>query len=164
MDAHNSQNSQLNLPSFLLTNLCGFGKPGESDKPEYLDSVLSLNEVDVAVLTEIWATDSTIRDLDFLNYNMFHLIRQNCKKPSGGISILIKSFIPAVKLSIIVPSHLEVIYVSIRPNWLPRAISNIVICGVYYPGSTSKYAPPQEDLIMHLTESILELYNRYANF
>ena len=45
-------------------------------------------------------------------------------------------------------------YISIRPKWLPRSYSNIVICAVYYPGSTSKYAPPQEDLVLHLTENI----------
>ena len=82
------------LPSFLLTNLRGFGLPGKSDKPEDLDFVLSSNSVDVAVLTETWATDDTISDLDFKEYTMFHSIRRKCKKPSGGVSIFIKSGIP----------------------------------------------------------------------
>ena len=79
------------LPSFLLTNLRGFGKTGETDKPEYLEEVLSSNFVDVAVLTETWATDSTLSDLDFKDYTMFHSIRRNCKRPSGGYPFLLKN-------------------------------------------------------------------------
>ena len=52
-------------------------------------------------------------------------------------------------------------YISIRPEWLPRAISNIVICAVYYPGRNSVHAPPQEDLVSHLTESIHNFQNQY---
>ena len=115
------------------------------------------------MLTETWATDDTISDLDFEEYTMFHSIRRKCKKPSGGVSVFIKSGIPANEISINVPGHLEVIYISIRPKWLPRSFSNIVICGVYYPGSSSKYAPPQEDLVMHLIESIQGFYNKYTN-
>ena len=54
-------------------------------------------------------------------------------------------------------------YVSIRPKWLPRTISNTVVCWAYYPGRTSKHAHPQEDLIIHLTETINKFYNKYAN-
>ena len=151
------------MPSFLLTNLRGFGKTGETEKPEYLEEVLSSNFVDVAVLTETWATDSTLSDLDFKDYTMFHSIRRNCKRPSGGVSVFVKKFITATKLNVNVPSHLEVMYISIRPKWLPRSYSNIVICAVYYPGSTSKYAPPQEDLVLHLTENIQGFYNKYSN-
>ena len=157
------RNSQSFLPSLLLTNLRGFGKPGESDKPEYLETVLSLNDVDLTVLTETWATKDTLSDLNFEGYTIFHSIRQNCKRPSGGISILVKKSLQAVRLNINVPSHFEVMYDLVRPKWLPRNISNIVVCGAYYPGSTSKYAPPQEDLIIHLTETLHDFYNKYAN-
>ena len=163
MGSQDFQNSRSFLPSLLLTNLRGFGKPGESDKPEYLESVLDLNNVDVTVLTETWATNDTLSDLNFEGYTMFHSTRQKCKRPSGGISILVRKSLQAVRLNISVPSHLEVMYVSIRPKWLPRNISNIVVCGAYYPGSTSKYAPPQEDLIIHLTETLNKFYNKYAN-
>ena len=38
-----------------------------------------------------------------------------------------------------------------------------MVGGVYYPGSTSEYAPNKEDIILHITESVHNLYNRYAN-
>ena len=84
-------------------------------------------------------------------------------RSSGGVSILIKENIPANKIDIKVPEHIETIWVSVRPNWLPRAISNIVVCGIYYPGHNSEYAPDQNDIILHLTESMYYLNSKYAN-
>lgn len=69
----------------------------------------------------------------------------------------------ATRINVDVPEHLEVIYVSVIPKWLPGYISNIIIVGVYYPGSTSKYAPPQEDLILHLNEKIHYFYSKYTD-
>ena len=135
------QESEANLPLFLLTNLRGFGKSGQSDKHEDLDAVLDLNNVDVAVLTETWTTEDSLSELVFDRYTLFHSVRKNCIRASGGISNFVKTQIQAVKLNVEIPKHLEVIYISIRPKWLPRAISNIIICGVYYPGSDSEYAP-----------------------
>ena len=54
-------------------------------------------------------------------------------------------------------------WISVRPNWLPRAISVIIVAGVYYPGSDSIYAPSPEDIILHLTETIHQLYQDYTN-
>ena len=44
-----------------------------------------------------------------------------------------------------------------------RSISNIIVGDAYYPGSTSEYAPNKEDIILHITETVHNLYNRYAN-
>ena len=107
---------------------------------------MKLNCIDVAVFTETWETVDTLGNLDFSNYNMFHHIRKDCKKSSGGLSIFVKDHIPATKLSVDVPNNLEVLYVSIRPHKLPRSISNIILCGVYYPGSKS-VSPPLSELV-----------------
>ena len=138
------------LPSVFLTNVQSFGKSKTTDKTTESEEVLKLNCIDVAVFTETWETVDTLGNLDFSNYNMFHHIRKDCKRSSGGLSIFVKDHIPATKLSVVVPNNLEVLYVSIRPHKLPRSISNIILCGVYYPGSKSDYAPPQETLILHL--------------
>ena len=151
------------LPNILLTNLQSFGKPGKTDKTIDLDCVLQHNSVDIAVFTETWATDTMLRSLDFENYIMFHSIRKNCKRPSGGLSIFVKNSIPATKLDIKVPGHLEIMYVSVRPHKLPRSISNIILCAVYFPGTSSKFAPNQEDILIHLTESIQSFYGKYSN-
>ena len=151
------------LPSILLTNLQSFGKPGKTDKTTELELVLDLNDIDIAVCTETWATDATLKNLEFDEYNMFHSIQNNCSRASGGLSIFVKNTIPAKLVDANIPDHLEVMYVSIRPKRLPRSVSNIVLCALYYPGSTSKFSPPQDDLILHVIETIQNFYIKYAN-
>ena len=91
------------------------------------------------------------------------MVRKNALRSSGCVSILVKDNVPASKVNIEVPEHIETIWVSLRLTWLPRSISNIIVGGAYYPGSTSEYAPDQEDIILHITETVHKLYNRYAN-
>ena len=105
------------LPKILLTNLRSFGKYGETDKTTDLKAVLDLNTIDIGVFTETWATDNTVDSLD----NTF----DNCKRASGGVSIFVKDTIPATRLDVNVPNHLEIIYVSVTPKRLPRSVSTI---------------------------------------
>ena len=155
---------QNHFPSFLLTNLQSFGNPGPTDKISELCEVLRLNSIDVGVFTETWATDVTLKRLEAEvdGYTMFHSTRENCLRSSGGVSIFVKSHFPANKIDIVVPNHLEILYVSIRPKKLPRTVSNIVVCGVYFPGTSSIYAPSQEDILLHLTEAVQSFYDKFA--
>ena len=68
----------------------------------------------------------------------------------------------ARELDVKVAEHIESIWLSTRPNWLPRNISVIIIAGIYYPGSRSTYAPEQEDIILHITETVHQLYKKYV--
>ena len=155
-------NSLQPFPKILLTNLRSFGN-GYADKTTELEQVLVLNSIDVGVFTETWATENSVESLEFNDYTLFHLIRQNCIRPSGGISIFIKNNIPATRLKINIPPHIEMLFVSLRPKWLPRSTSNIIICGLYYPGSNSPYAPDQDQFISQLIESLLLFNNKYSN-
>ena len=49
-----------------------------------------------------------------------------------------------------------------RNSQLPRSISIIIVACLYYPGTTSDYAPNQEDIIFHLTETVHHLSKNYA--
>ena len=131
------------LPIFLLGNIQSFGASAITDKTTEIESVLELNQVDIGIFTETWLSNSTRDSIKFNGYNMFHLIRENVLRASGGISILVNSDIPANIINLNVPVYLECLWISVRPKWLPRTVSNIVICGVYYPGSGSLYAPNQ---------------------
>ena len=135
------------LPSILLSYVQCFGKTKFTDKTSEIEEVLKLNSIDVGVFTETWETENTLGKLDFDNYNMFHFVRKNVKRSSGGVSIFVKDHIPVTRLNVNIPNDLEVHYISVRPPKLPRSISNIIVCGVYYPGSKSSHAPPQETII-----------------
>ena len=151
------------LPVVLLSNIQSFGKSGKTDKTSELELVLKLNKVQLGIFTETWLDDNTCKHLEIQNYVMFHSVRSKALRASGGVSVFVMDDIPATKMNIKVPEHLEVIYVNVRPKWLPRSISNIIVIGVYYPGSSSKYAPPQDDLIQHLKEKIHYFYSKYAD-
>ena len=94
------------LPNILLTNVQSFGKSGKTDKTTELELVLELNNIDVGVFTETWATDTAIKSLEFDQYTMFHSIRDKCHRASGGLSIFVKNTFPAKKIDIAVPDHL----------------------------------------------------------
>ena len=78
-------------------------------------------------------------------------------------SAFVKNSITSIKLKINVPEHLECMWVSARPKWLPRYFSVIILCGIYYPGSSSLYAPPQEDLILHIITGVGMVRSKFAN-
>ena len=152
-----------NLPVVLLANIQSFGRSNRNDKSVEMEMILNHNKVDIAVFTETWLCQDSSKQLPFNDYVKFHIIRQNVLRHSGGVSTFIHKDIPATKLNVKVPDHLEVLWVSVRPKWLPRSVSNIIICGIYYPGSNSIYAPAQEDLVTYLTESVQKFMNRYTS-
>ena len=158
-----SQNKVKSMPTLFLSNIQSFGKSEGKDKTIETEEVLTLNNVEVAVFSETWLTDETVDRLPFKKYQKFHLIRKNVLRCSGGVSIFVKDALPATRLKLQVPDDIECIWVTIRPNWLPRTVSNIIVCGVYYPGSDSIYSPNQEDLIFHITTSVLYLKRKYEN-
>ena len=160
---NNSKYMRKNLPVVLLSNIQSFGRSIKNDKSVEVELTLNQNNVDIAVFTETWLSNDTSKQLPFNDYVKFHMIRENVLRHSGGVSVFVHKNIPATKLKVKVPEQFEVIWVSVRPNWLPRTISNIIICGTYYPGSGSIYAPPQEDLLTYLTESVQKFMNRYAS-
>ena len=157
------QDKNRKLPLFLLSNIQSFGSSENTDKTTEIEVILNLNNIDIACLTETWLNVTTLDKVSINNYNNFHLVRKNTQRSSGGVSILVKDNIPANRVDIKVPDHIETLWVNIRPKWLPRSISNIVVAGVYYPGSNSEYAPNKEDIILHITESIHKLYKKYSN-
>ena len=120
------------LPIFLLGNIQSFGTSAKTDKTTEIESVLELNQVDIGIFTETWLSNSTKDSIKFNGYNMFHLIRENVLRASGGISILVNCDIPANIINLNVPVYLECLWISVRPKWLPRTVSNIVIYGVCF--------------------------------
>ena len=151
------------LPVLFLANIQSFGKSIKKDKIFECEVILDINQVDISVFTETWLNDTTKNQLPFHSYRKFHCIRKNALRDSGGVSIFVKDKYQSSELKIDVPDHLECCWVRVKPIWLPRKFSTIIVCAVYYPGSTSNYAPPKEDIILHLTSNVLKLRTKYFN-
>ena len=151
------------LPVIFLANIQSFGKSSKKDKTVECEFILDINQVDISVFTETWLNDITKEQLPFKSFRKFHLVRKNTIRDSGGVSIFVNNKFQSSKLKIDVPNHLECLWVRVKPIWLPRKFTTIIVCAIYYPGSTSIYAPPKEDIILHLTSSVLKLRTRYYN-
>ena len=148
---------QNHLPSLLLANVRSIIR-----KLDETEAVVSILNISIIVLTETWLTVYNQNTLSFQNYIAYHRPRGKCKRASGGVSILVSPDMVSTKLQISVPDHLECLWLSCRPTWLPRVVSVIVVCAVYYPGSTSDYAPSQEELIDHIMDNVQRLKEKYS--
>ena len=157
LSAPRTQASSRKLPVFLLSNIQSFGNSEKTNKTTEIEAILDINNVDVACFTETWLNNVSKDQLIMNNYVNFHFVRENVSKVSGGVTISVNKNIPSCKLDIDVPEHIECLWISMRPKWLPRAISNIIVAGIYYPGSNSIYAPNQEDILLHITESVQKI-------
>ena len=152
------------LPTLLLCNIQSFSnKNKKKDKTSEAEEELNINDIDICVFTETWLSEISKDELKFKRFVMFHSVRKNVLRVSGGVSIFVERNIPATEIDIRVPDHLECLWITARPKWLPRTISNIVVCGVYYPGSGSDYAPDQDDIILHIITTIHQLHRRYSS-
>ena len=115
-ESNNTDKMNKNLPVVLLSNIQSFGRSVKNDKTVEVELTLNHNNVDIAVFTETWLCHDTSNQLPFNDYVKFHLIRENVERYSGGVSIFIHKNIPATKLDVKVPEHLEVLWVTVKPK------------------------------------------------
>ena len=146
------------LPSLLVANVRSIAS--KLDETELVVSHLGIN---IIALTETWLTESNKNTVSFKGYIPYHRPREKCKRSSGGVSILVTPDMISTKLQITVPDHLECLWLSCKPIWLPRVASVIVVCAVYYPGSTSDYAPCQDELVDHIVDNVQKLKIKYSD-
>ena len=50
-----------------------------------------------------------------------------------------------------------------RPGHVGYQELYLLFAGIFYPGSSSDYAPEQEDIILHISETVHQLYQKYVN-
>jgi len=142
------------LPSIYLANACCL-----TNKVDELDVIMKQNTIDIAVITETWFKDDTLNIGTIQGYHLFNKIRQGRK--GGGVGIYIKDTIPCNTIKSICPpsDDLETLWLAVRPTWLPREISVLVICGIYFPPR----APTEESLREHIIENVFILQAKYGN-
>ena len=97
---------------------------------EELEQVLELNHIDIAAITESWLKShkEDISQLD--HYKTFNKNRQT--GDCGGVSVLIRNNIACKVIQVDTGDH-EIIWLTLRPAWLPRNISVIILAVLYYP-------------------------------
>ncbi|MEL7520669.1 MAG: reverse transcriptase family protein, partial [Cyanobacteria bacterium J06553_1] len=81
-------------------------------------------------------------------------------KDCGGIMVLIKNDIPCSVIQVDT-LDLEIIWLAVRPVWLPRHIGVIIMAAVYFPPKTP--AATRDQLIDHIVSTAQLLQTKYTN-
>ena len=86
-----NKNGETRLPKLLLCNIQSFSNNNiKADKTSETEEVLNMNEIDICVFTETWLSEVTKDQLKFSEYFMFHAVRKNFLRASGGVSIFVE--------------------------------------------------------------------------
>ena len=141
------------LPKFFLSNACSL-----TNKMDELHYVLQHNNVDIAVITESWLKTEQEGISQLPEYKTYNKNRQG--QDGGGVSVLIKNDIPSSVIQVDT-SNLEIIWISVRPVWLPRSISAIIIAAVYFPPKAT--AETRDSLTKHIVTTAQMLQTKYTN-
>lgn len=101
-----------------------------------LSIMLKNDDIDIAAITETWFPANI--DPNFFsipNYTLFS--RPRTVKRGGGVALYLKETIQTrILTDAHVPDELEVLWAWARPPRLPRTISGLILCVVYYPPSS----------------------------
>ena len=141
------------LPRVYLTNACCL-----TNKIEELEQVLELNHIDIAAVTETWLKTHMEEVTHLDQYKAFNKNRKTGE--CGGVSVLIRNDIPCKVIQVDTGDH-EIIWLTLRPPWLPRNISNIILAVLYYPPKT--LASARDELIKHIIHTTQQLQSKYIN-
>ena len=137
------------LPSVLIANV-----PSLSGKVDELSVIANINDIDIICITETWLTD-TIPDstVSLQNFNMFRNDRTS--SVGGGVCAYINSKIKVRRIYDFENSSIESLWMSVRPNRLPRSIPVLLLAVIYH--STSRDATENCELYNH-TQGNVDLF------
>ena len=141
------------MPRIFLSNACCL-----TNKMEELLLTLQYNKVDIAVVTESWFKTENEGISQLEAYKTYNKIRET--KDCGGIMVLIKNEIPCSVIQVDT-GDLEIIWLAVRPAWLPRDIGVIIMAAVYFPPKT--LAATRDKLIDHIVATAQLLQTKYTN-
>ena len=117
------------MPRIFLSNACHL-----TNKMDELECVLQDNRVDIAVITESSFKTEKEGISKLEEYKTFNKNRE--VKDGGGITVLIKNDIPCTVIQVDA-ADLEIIWLPVRPTWLPQSIGVIIIAALYFPPKSS---------------------------
>ena len=102
-------------------------------KIDELATVLQINNVDIACVTETWLCDEKPAELvDIENYVCYRNDRRDGRR-GGGVALYIKSNLPCQRLSDFEEANVESLWLLYRATRMPRQITHVVIGAVYHP-------------------------------
>ncbi|XP_071498215.1 uncharacterized protein [Diadema antillarum] len=140
------------FPTFLLANSRSL-----NNKFDEFSAYVRTYDIDVTAVTETWFR-SDLPDITLENYDVF--VKSRSHRRGGGEALYAKQSLNSQPVSdIIVPDELEVVWLKVCPERLPRSVSIIVVAAIYHPPN----APTADSLIDHLLESMDLISSKHPN-
>ena len=134
------------LPNVLIANVRSL-----SGKVDELSVIAKVNDVDIICITESWLTDLILDSTCSLtNFNLFRNDRKSTV--GGGVCVYINSRMRARRIYDFENFSIESLWISVRPDWLPRSISVILIANIYH--STSRNVEDNLELYNHVQSNV----------
>ncbi|XP_071485120.1 uncharacterized protein [Diadema antillarum] len=142
------------FPTFLLANSRSL-----NNKFDEFSAYVRTYDIDVTAVTETWFRSDLPDDYITLeNYDVF--VKSRSHRRGGGVALYAKQSLNSQPVSdIIVPDELEVVWLKVCPERLPRSVSIIVVAAIYHPPN----APTADSLIDHLLESMDLISSKHPN-
>ena len=146
-----SPSSEHHLPVVLLTNVRSL-----HNKIDELMILANTYKLDNIALTETWFGPRTpSENFNLPGFSLFSRARQ--ERTGGGVALYAKHEFKPRQLPVNVPDDIEALWVLMRPCRLPRQVSCLIICVVYYPPCH----PSAEAYIDHIVSTIDSLLLQY---
>ena len=134
------------LPSTLIANVRSL-----VPKVDELEQTIKMNDADMICLTETWLHPSILDSVLFLsNYVLFR--KDRLSSIGGGVCIYVNAKLHCRRLTDFESPSIESLWLSIRPRYLPRSISIILLAVIYH--STSAGALENSELYDHIQSNV----------
>jgi hypothetical protein len=103
-----------------------------NNKFDEFSTVIQDLDVDIAGISESWFSDN--KPIEHFDIDNFVLItKSRTHKRGGGVAIYAREDLRVERADIPVPKDLEVVWVKLRPERLPRAVSALFYAIIYSP-------------------------------
>ena len=141
------------LPSLFVCNPCSL-----NNKMDEFRTVVYDQKVDVAFISEFWFKPGMSDDhVQIYGFSLFS--RPRVARPHGGVAIYARESLHPQAMDINIPEHLEIVWVRMRPNFLPRMISGLYCAAIYSPPGDS-YG---DALIDHLQQTVDQITTEHPD-
>ena len=131
-----------------------------ASKVDEIQQIAELNNANAICITETWLSPNVSDPaVSIPGYNLFRKDRTN--KTGGGVCIYLNNRIPCRRLDHCDEEGVESLWISMRPQCLPRNITSIILSVIYH--TTSNREPENVILRQHIQRNLDNLLAKQPN-
>jgi len=101
-------------------------------KVDEFSTVLRVNNIDIACLTETWLKDEISTDIVTVKGYVSHRKDRPDGRRGGGVAVYVCEQLPCYRLLSYENAHFDVIWLLFRLSRMPRSVSHIAVGTIYH--------------------------------